>query len=205
MITKNHKKNTNFQIVYFLIGSCSTPDGAYSLLCDLKEERQSSINAYKVTQLKDKAKEIRANKLLKGDEADKLEGEAELLELKNNKKQGEELYKSAVSELEFIDKCIEELQPLRKYADLPEMEAHEASQLGEWRGELLRRAENYMITTGGIPPDHFDTMRMHPEFNSVILPRINEMKKLMLTKGGLGELQKQLEVKPLDNLVKLLK
>ena len=70
MITKNHKKNTNFQIVYFLIGSCSTPDGAYSLLCDLKEERQGALDAYEVTKLKNEARKLRIEKLLKGDEAD---------------------------------------------------------------------------------------------------------------------------------------
>ncbi len=204
MITKNHKKNTNFQIAYFLVGSCSTPDGAYSLLTDLREDRQSSLNAYEVQKLKNEAKKIRANKLLKGDEAEKLEGQADLLELEQSEKTGKELYKSALSEVEFIDKCLTTLEPMRKYKDLPEIEAHEAAQLDEWKGELIRRAENSMITTGGIPTDHFNTMRMHPAFATEILPRINEMTQLLLTKGGAEKLQSQLKGNNFQEIIKLL-
>ena len=48
MNAKNHKQNTNFQIVYFLVGSCHTPDGAYALLCELREERLLATNSYEV-------------------------------------------------------------------------------------------------------------------------------------------------------------
>ena len=190
MISKFHKQNTNFQIAYFLAGACHTPDGAYILLRELREERQAAVDNYKVQELKDKAKEIRANKLLQGDEAEKLEGQAELLELENNKKTGEVLYQAALDEITFIDKCLVAIEPLRVYKNLSDGEANEAAQWNEWKFELMRRAENLMLTTGGISPDQFATMRMHPDFQTEILPRINEIKKLMLTEGGSEELQK---------------
>jgi len=206
MIAKNHKKNTNFQIVYFLIGSCSTPDGAYSLLCELKEERQSALDAYKIAKLKNKAKEIRAKKLLNGDESDVLEGKAELLELKQLEKQGKVLYKAAKNELNFINKCLAAIEPLRKFKDLPDIEAHEAAQFDEWKGELIRRAENSILTMGTIPSDQFNTMRMHPSFKTEILPRINSMIELLHSENGLQKLQNQIVNKNKFNkeLVKLL-
>ena len=61
-----------------------------------------------------------------------------------------------------------------------------------------------MITTGGIPTDHFATMRMHPAFQTEILPRINEMKKLMLTEGGSDILQKQISGSKFEDINNLL-
>ena len=205
MTSKFHKQNTNFQIAYFLAGACHTPDGAYILLRELREERQAAVDNYKVQELKDKAKEIRANKLLQGDEAEKLEGQAELLELENNKKTGEVLYQAALDEITFIDKCLVAIEPLRVYKNLSDGEANEAAQWDEWKFELMRRAENLMLTTGGISPDQFATMRMHPDFQTEILPRINEIKKLMLTEGGLEELQKQIGGAKFKEITKLLK
>jgi len=205
MISKFHKQNTNFQIAYFLAGACHTPDGAYILLRELREERQAAVDNYKVQELKDKAKEIRANKLLQGDEAEKLEGQAELLELENNKKTGEVLYQAALDEITFIDKCLVAIEPLRVYKNLSDGEANEAAQWNEWKFELMRRAENLMLTTGGISPDQFATMRMHPDFQTEILPRINEIKKLMLTEEGSEELQKQIGGAKFKEITKLLK
>lgn len=205
MITKSHKQNTNFQIAYFLLGSCHTPDAAYSLAKDLREERQTAVDNYAVSQLKVKARVIRANKLLlSDDEADKLEGLAELLELNNNKKTGEILYKVACDEIIFIDKCIEILQPFRKFKRLSDSEANEAAQYEEWKLELLYRAENMMITNGGIPTDQFATMRMHPAFQKDILPRINEMQVLMKTKEGVEKLQKQIGGSKFKEINKLI-
>lgn len=172
-MAKNHKQNSNFQITYFLAGSCHTADGAYSMLCDLKEEREAVIAYYEVSQLKEQAKKIRVEKLIKSDdEADRLDGQAELLEIENNNKQGKILFEAAQDELNHINKCIESVQPLRKYAEYSDLEAHELAQREEWMLELIHRAENYMLTSGSIPADHFVTMRMHPDFKEKIVPRI---------------------------------
>jgi len=185
-MAKNHKQNSNFQITYFLAGACHTADGAYAMLCDLKEERESAIKNYAVSQLKEKAKKIRAEKMLDEDEATKLEGQADLLEIKNNLESGNVLYEAALAELHHIEKCIEAVQPLRKYKNYSDLEAHELAQENEWKLELIHRAENYMITSGTIPSDHFVTMRMHPAFKTEILPRIEEI-QLQLSDPSKGK------------------
>jgi hypothetical protein len=52
------------------------------------------------------------------------------------------------------------------------LEANEATQRGEWLGELKERAENFLLTMGTIPHDHFHTMRCHPDFEQEIVPHI---------------------------------
>ncbi len=179
---KIHRQNHNFQIAYFLAGSCHTPDGMYAMLQGLKEEREGAIKNYEVQGLKNKARIIRANKLMEGDEADKLDGEAELLEIKDGDESGKVLYDAAIDELNYINYCIEIVQPLRKYKDLPDNEAYEIAQRDEWKMELIRRAENAILTTGTIPTDHYATMRLHPDFIKEILPKVEKV--LELTKSN---------------------
>jgi hypothetical protein len=205
MNSKNHRQNHNFQIAYFLAGSCHTADGAYALLCDLKEDRQAAIDNYVVSQLRSEAKELRANKLLISiDDAEKKEGKADLLELENGRKTGKVLYQAALDECEFIDKCIEVLQPLRLYKELSDSEAHEASQHEEWKLELIHRAENALFTSGQIPTDLFDTMRMHPAFHKEIAPRLEEIHTLLKSAQGREELQKQIKGSKFIEINKLL-
>lgn len=183
MISKNHRQNHDFQIIHFLIGSCHTPDAAYALCQDLREERFNAIENYKVSKIKEKSKILKANKLLNSpSEEDQLEGEAELLEIANNAKTGEVLYNTACKELIFIDDCIAKLRPNCKYKDLPDDEACQLMQQEEWKFELIRRAENILISQAtGIPSDQLDTMRMHPEFTTAILPAIASIKESMKT------------------------
>lgn len=175
MISKTHRQNHNFQILYFLAGSCHTADAAYALLLDLREDRERAVEAYHVQKIRDKAKRIKAEKLLAGSESDQFEGQADLLELENNDKSGLVLYQAAIDEIAFIDKCIDELQTKRVYAHLPDAEAHQAMQSEEWRLELIHRAENYILTTGSVPMDQFEVMRMHPDFISSIYPAITKL------------------------------
>jgi hypothetical protein len=76
------------------------------------------------------------------------------------------------------------IQPYRQYAHLPDAEAHEACQREEWRLELEARAQNYLLTAGTIPADHFATMRQHPDFSSHIMPAIHRTKALMNDGGA---------------------
>jgi hypothetical protein len=205
MLTKNHKQNTNFQIAYFLAGSCHTPDAAYALLLDLREERQAAVDNYHVCQIRDAAKELKAKKLLEStDEVDKLNGEADMLELSNNRRTSLVLFKAASEEIEFINRCIAALQPLRRYAHLSDQEANEAVQDQEWKLELLHRAENALITTGNVPVDHFATMRMHPAFQAEIMPRIKEMTAMLQSREGAEELHKQIGGVKFECITKLL-
>ena len=191
MISKNHRQNSNFQIAYFLVGSCHTADGAYSLLCDLREERQNAINNYDVSLLRIKAKKIRAQKLIILDDEARMERDADILEISYNEKAGEVLYAAAVDELNFIDKCIEAINPLRKYKCLPDSEAHTLMQFDEWMYELIRRAENFLLTVKYIPTDQFETMRQHPAFVTDILPAIIKMETSIKTEDNLQQFLKE--------------
>lgn len=184
---KTNRVNHDFQIVHFLAGSCHTPDGAYALMRDLQEDRSDAIKHVKASKLREAAKRIRAERLLQSeDPAVRLEGEADIAEIDGSLETFERNYTAAIAELEFISLCIERLQPLRKYAHLPDAQSHEAAQQEEWRLELIRRAENYLITTGTISTDHYATMRMHPEFASSILPAIVEIETALCAPGGQG-------------------
>ena len=83
MIAMNNRRNHNFQIEHFIAGSCHTPDAAYSILCDLREDRRDALAQVEASKLRTKAKILRAEKLIReGDEIDKLEAEAELAEIR---------------------------------------------------------------------------------------------------------------------------
>lgn len=179
---KTHRQNHNFQIAYFIAGSCHTPDGAYAILQDLRDDRVAALANYEVSILRQEAKKITLREIIIDPEAtvaQKTNAQADLQEIENNETTGEVLHDAAVDELAFIDKCIAAIQPLRKYAHLPDPEAHEAAQKEEWKLELIHRAENSMITTGTISPADFATMRMHPEFTTEIFPRIKEIREAL--------------------------
>jgi hypothetical protein len=174
MTVKNYKQNTNFQIAYFLAGSCHTPDGAYAMLCNLRDERTAAIQNYDVAMLRNKAKKLKAE-----EQPNDFECQADILEINNSEISGKVLLEAALDELSFIQKCIDAVNPHRKYKDLPDIKAHEAAQQEEWKLELINRAENYLLTVGNIPADQFTTMRMHPEFITEILPAINNVVALL--------------------------
>lgn len=173
MIIKYDRNNTNFQIAYFIAGSCHTADAAYIALLGLRNDRQQALDAAEVSSLKCQAAELRAQqKMISKDPADQLEGQAELLEIEQGKKLTARLLSAAKDELTFINHCIKQVEPLRKYSHLSDHDAAEACQREEWLGELRYRAENYLLTQGSIPHDHFSSMRQHPDFNNAILPHI---------------------------------
>lgn len=185
MIVKLNRNNTNFQIAYFIAGSCHTADAAYIALITQRDERQRALDQVAVSELKQQAERIRCNrKINSGDAVEELEGRADLLQLELDLAQRTALITAAQAELDFINLCIEKIQPLRKYADMSDAEAAEACQMEEWARELEYRAENFMLTTGTIPHDHFATMRQHPKFESLLLPRIEQLQLGMREPGG---------------------
>lgn len=194
---KNHRQNTNFQIAHFIAGACHTPDGAWSQLCDLKEDRQRAIDHFKVQELRTEAEEIKAKWIIENSDnvVDIKLAEAMLLEIENGRRDGKIHYDAALEEIAFIDECMSRLENLRQYKDLPEQEAHEASQQEEWKLELIRRAENSLATVGFVPTDHFATMRLHPEFQDEILPKIQEMSKRCKA-AGIEGFQRELSQLP---------
>lgn len=162
------------------MGSCHTADGAYSLLCDLREDREDALKTAQANDLRVQAKRIRAQRLIdSADQADQLEGRADLAEIEASEATYSRNLAAAQAELDFINTLIDRLQPYRQFGHLPDAHAHEACQQEEWRLELESRAQNYLLTTGTIPTDHFGAMRQHPEWSTRILPAIESVKSLM--------------------------
>lgn len=177
---KTNRNNHDFQIAYFLAGSCHTPDAAYSLLCDLRADRSDALKVYAASKLREEAKISKA-RLSKFSifKHVRLTAKADIVEIQAMHETVQRNLEGAIAELAMIDKCLAKLEPLRKYAHLPLIEAHEAAQEEEWKLELIERAENSLLTTGSLPTDQFATMRMHPAFQSEILPVIHNVQRLM--------------------------
>lgn len=188
---KNGRQNHDFQIAFFLVGACHTADAAYALLKDQFEDRDNAIKMYSAAKLKETAKQVRAKATIARHKervashaedgnyteayAATLEAQAELAEIEAMRETNERNLKAAMAERAFIQQCIDKLQPYRQFAHLPDAEAAQAAQRGEWRLELMQRASNFLLTGGSIPHDHFNTMRMHPDFEVAILPHLTNV------------------------------
>lgn len=183
-----HRNNSDFQLKYFLSGSCFTADGAWALMYAQKIDRETVIKACEVQKIRRKIKFLEINNILTDkniSEIDKLKAEADLLEWQSSEALFNLNYEAAKAELSAIIKIMDELEPHRKYSHLPVLEANEAAQRGEWLGEFKNRVENYLFTSGTIPEDQLRAMRNHPDFQSEILPHIKEtMLKLSASKNS---------------------
>jgi hypothetical protein len=207
---KTNRLNHDFQIAYFLAGACHTPDAAYGLLSDLKEDRMNAIKMYEASKKKRQAQLLKIQRVLdnpNSDEYDRLLAESDLAEIEAFKETEIKNYEAALAEVAFINKCIDKVNPLRKFTHLPDAEAHEAAQREEWKLHLIHQAENHLLTSGVIPADHFTTMRMHPDFASEIMPKIGHTQELLHNAQQTGDhtaLFGHLDSKKFD-LPKLLK
>lgn len=177
-----HWRNSRFQVIYFIVGKTHTPDEAYRVLCELKEERELALNGVKAADLRNKAKVLASQKILNNsaDEVEILHAQADLAELDANKQNSESCIAEAMRELQFLNTMIARIEPHRKYRDYADYEAHQLAQHDEWRLELLTRAENFLVSSGSIPADHFATMRLHPDWEVSISPRIQELVRMRL-------------------------
>jgi hypothetical protein len=190
---KTNRLNHDFQIAYFIAGSCQTPDAAYAILCDLREDRSNAIKSFEAAQLRDQAKKIKAERMMNDpDEAVRLEGQADIGEMLAMVETVQKNYDAALAELAFIERCMEKLQPLRRFAHLPDAQAHEAAQQEEWKLQLINTAENHLLSQGVIPADHYGTMRMHPEFSTGILPAL-EKTMLLRNQSISGDNQEEMQ------------
>lgn len=182
-----HWRNSNFQTEFFIAGQCHTPDEAYRVLRQQKEERDVAIAAAKATCLRNEAKIIRAKETINDSSrsaADILEAKADLAEIEAYAEQSSLALAAAMREVEHINRLLENLAPLRKYSHLADAESDQACQREEWALKLAHRARVMLFTQGSIPSDHFEVMISHPDFKSVIAPQI----KIMLDAAASGKL-----------------
>ncbi len=169
-----HKSNTRFQTESFLAGSRATPDGIWAMMYNQQHAIAAKLISLKAKLLRKEAQQMR----LVGkpsNPADAKEWEADNMVLES------ELYglrlevTACEDELAHIREIMDRVEPQCRYSALPLLERLEASQMEEWREELKRRVENFLICAGSIPPDEFDTMRKHPEFLTHIVPHIQKV------------------------------
>jgi len=189
MISKPHRNNSDFQLRHFLAGSCHTADGAWMLLYGQKIDVEVKIkhgvaqNLRRIAAIMDAQATIDS---VDSSPSEKMIAEADIIEQTSGDDAWELNQTAAKNELATINALMTELEPLRKFAHLPVLEANEAAQQGEWLGELKERAENFLITQGTIPHDQLHTMRCHPDFKSDIVPFIELINDKMKNGIGLG-------------------
>jgi hypothetical protein len=178
MNSKPHRNNSDFQLRYFLAGSCHTADGAYVLLYSQLVDMEAKVKHQVAQELRREAKLLEIDEILNhpgSTQVQKLNAMADKAEIEANLPVWEMNRVAATQELETIKKLMEELEPLRKYGHLDILAASEATQREEWLGELKHRAENFLLTQGTIPPDQLETMRTHPDFESSIVPHVQQL------------------------------
>ena len=189
MIVKRNRQNNNFQIAYFIAGSCFTPDAAYFALLNQRDDRRRAIEHSQVQEMRALAKKQRIDQdLFSDDPILALEAQADLQEWMNQRSDARELMQSCEEELAFIDLCIERVRPLRQYAHLSDNDAAEACQREEFAKEFQYRIENFLTTTGAIPHNELAVMRQHPDFNNLLLPYMNHVSQLLASPGGAQQL-----------------
>jgi hypothetical protein len=181
MFSKPHRNNSDFQLRYLIAGSCYTVDGAWILLYEQRIDIKVKLELTKAKLLKRKANKLEIDQKLAQSltEIEKLRAEAELIEWQSSEGLLELAVQGAEAELKTIQQLMDELEPHRKYAHLPLLEASEATQREEFLGEFKGRIENYLMSIGTIPEDQLAAMRKHPDFESDIVPHIKKtMQKL---------------------------
>ena len=176
-ISKPHRANDDFQLQHFLAGNRKTPDGAYALLYSLKIDIEHKLVVAESQRLEREANIEEQEHIQSSAEHpwEKKRAQAEILKLKAAIPTWEMNVQGAQAELATIQRLMDELEPQRKYAHLPLLEANEASQQEEWKLELMERSENQMLSRAiGIDWDVMEVMRSHPEFKTEMLPRLSE-------------------------------
>ena len=149
---------------------------------------QISLVHTKAKLLRRKAARIEIEQKLEStDPVTQLNAQADLIEWKSGQGMLEMAILGAEQELATITSIMAELEPQRKYADLPILEAAQAAQREEWLLEFKRRTENYLLSSGTIPEDHLNAMRNHPDFESNLVPHItNVLQKISVDKDKMS-------------------
>lgn len=168
-----HWKNSDFQILYFIVGKCFTPDEAYRQLLQLKEDRLLAVTEYDAFKIETEAKleHLKTSKV--SDPYEEAKVKAEIIRTTSALKHSENCYKAAIHEIEFIETLISKVNSVRKFKDLPDEEAFQLSQLEEWEYSLIHKAKLSLLSTGSIDPELLGTMMSHPNWKISIQPALD--------------------------------
>jgi len=159
-----------------MANNCHTADIAWCIMYEQKLDIHIKLESTKAKLLRRRAKFIEIERDLEStDPVKQLNAQADLIEWQSGEGMLEMAILGAEQELATITSIMDELEPQRKYADLPILEAAQAAQREEWLLEFQRRTENYLLSVGTIPEDHLNAMRSHPDFESSLVPFITEV------------------------------
>jgi len=188
MHSSPHRTNSDFQLRYFIANSCHTADIAWCIMYEQKIDVKVKLESAKAQLLRRKAKLIEIEQRLEStDPVTQLNAQADLIEWKSGEGLLEMGLLGAEQELATIMSIMAELEPQRKYANLPILEAAQAAQQEEWLLEFRRRTENYLLSIGTIPEDQLNAMRNHPDFESNLVPYItNVLQKISVDKDKMS-------------------
>ena len=178
MNSNPHRHNSDFQLRYFLAGSCFTPDGAWMLMYGQMIDREAVVKSCEAQRIRREAKIADATAIIDdphSSRTDKMRAEADIIESDAHYYMWKKNLEAAQMELATIKRLMAELEPYRKYAHLPLLEANETAQREEWLGEFKNRVENFLFSSGTIPEDQLRAMRNHPDFQTELLPHIKDM------------------------------
>lgn len=141
-------------------------------------DREAVVKSCEAQRIRRDAKIIDAQAVIddpNASQTDKMRAQADIIEADAHYYTWATNLEAAKMELATIKQLMAELEPHRKYAHLPLLEANEAAQRDEWLGEFKNRVENFMFSTGTIPEDHLRAMRNHPDFQTELLPHIKDV------------------------------
>lgn len=176
MHSSPHRNNSDFQLRHFIANQCHTADVAWCVMYEQKLDIQIKLDVTKACLIRRKAKKLEIdNNLNTNDPIQKLNAEADLLEWQSSDGMLEMAILGAEQEICTITQIMDELEPRRKYAHLPLLEAAQAAQQEEWKLEFKHRIENFLLSRGTIPEDQLQAMRSHPDFESELVPHVQEM------------------------------
>ena len=176
MHSSPHRNNSDFQLRHFIANQCHTADVAWCVMYEQKLDIQMKLDATKARLLRRKAKKLEIERNLNSDDSiEKLIAEADLLEWQSQDGLLEMAVLGAEQEISTINSIMQELEPQRKYAHLPLLEAAQAAQREEWKLEFKHRIENYLLSRGTIPEDQLQAMRSHPDFELELVPHVQDM------------------------------
>lgn len=147
-------------------------------------DREAVVKVCEAAKLKQQAKRLELESIINNQDSKEYEvlrAKAELMEMDAHKYTADMNFEAAKKELQTIKDIMAELEPQRKYAHLPLLEANEAAQRDEWAGEFKNRIENYLATIGTIPEDQLRAMRNHPDFANELLPHITSVVRALET------------------------
>ena len=188
MHSSPHRNNSDFQLRYFIANGCHTADVAWCLMYEQKLDIQMKLESTKAKMLRRKAKMLEIEQgLASTDPIKQLNAQADLIEWQSGDGLLEMALLGAEQEIATITSIMDELEPQRKYAHLPLLEAAQAAQREEWLLDFQRRTENFLLSKGTIPEDHLNAMRNHPDFETNIVPFITDvLQKISMDKDKMG-------------------